>query len=72
MKNESTWSRIFDVVNVIFFILVSITFLYPVLYIISISLSEAKAITEGRVFAWPVGFNIDAYRYIFKDNSTLN
>ena len=72
MKNESKWSRIFDVFNVLFFIAVSITFLYPVLYIISISLSEAKAITEGRVFAWPVGFNVDAYHYIFRDNSTIN
>ena len=72
MKNESKWSRIFDVFNVLFFIAVSITFLYPVLYIISISLSKAKAITEGRVFAWPVGFNVDAYHYIFRDNSTIN
>ena len=72
MKNETIWSRIFDIFNVIFFILISITFLYPVLYIISISLSEAKAITEGQVFAWPVGFNVDAYQYIFKDNSTIN
>lgn len=72
MKNETVYSRIFDVINVIFFALLSITFLYPVFYIVSVSLSEAKAITEGRVFAWPVGFNIDAYRYIFKDNTTMN
>lgn len=72
MKNETVWSRIFDVFNVIFFVLISITFLYPVLYIISVSLSEAKAITEGRVFAWPVGFNVEAYQYIFKDSTTIN
>jgi ABC-type glycerol-3-phosphate transport system permease component len=63
MKNETVYSRIFDVINVIFFALLSITFLYPVFYIVSVSLSEAKAITEGRVFAWPVGFNFRRIRY---------
>jgi len=72
MKNETIYSRIFDVFNVIFFAFLSITFLYPVLYIVSVSLSEAKAITEGRVFAWPVGWNLEAYQYIFKDNTTIN
>lgn len=72
MKNETIYSRIFDVFNVIFFAVLSITFLYPVLYIISVSLSEAKAITEGRVFAWPIGWNLEAYQYIFKDNTTIN
>ena len=71
MKNESTWSRIFDVFNVIFFILISISFLYPVFYIIALSLSEAKAITEGQVFIFPVGFNVEAYQYVFRDDTTV-
>ena len=72
MKNESVYSRIFDVVNVIFFALLSITFLYPILYIIAISFSEPRAIIEGRVFAWPVGFTTSAYKFIFRNSATTN
>lgn len=71
MKNETKWSRLFDVFNVIFFTLLSIAFLYPVVYIISLSLSEAKAITEGQVFLYPVGFNTEAYKYVFRDDTTM-
>lgn len=71
MKNETKWSRLFDVFNVIFFTLLSVAFLYPVVYIISLSLSEAKAITEGQVFLYPVGFNVEAYKYVFRDDTTV-
>ncbi|MGI5900279.1 MAG: carbohydrate ABC transporter permease [Christensenellales bacterium] len=72
MKNESIASRIFDVFNVVFFALLSITFLYPILYIIAISFSEPRAIIEGRVYALPVGFTTSAYKFIFRNSATTN
>jgi len=72
MKNETTASRIFDVCNVIFLSLLSLTFLYPIFYIISLSLSSPSAIITGRVYVWPVDFNVSAYRHIFKDSSIVN
>jgi len=72
MRNESVASRIFDVFNVIFLTLLSLTFLYPIFYIISLSLSSPTAIITGRVYFWPVDFNVSAYKHIFKDNSIIN
>ena len=72
MRNESIYSRIFDVVNIAFLCLLSLTFLYPVCYVISLSLSSPSAIITGRVFFYPVDINISAYRHIFKDASIMN
>ena len=45
----------------VFFVIVSIIAIIPILRVISISLSNKDAILQGRVFVWPIGFNTDAY-----------
>jgi putative aldouronate transport system permease protein len=71
MKNESKASRIFDIFNYTFLFLLSLTFLYPVFFVISTSLSSAQAIITGRVFFYPVEFTTSAYEYTFKDVSIV-
>ncbi|MBQ8082243.1 MAG: carbohydrate ABC transporter permease [Clostridia bacterium] len=38
----------------------------PFLYIIAMSFSSSVAITNNRVFLWPVDFNIEAYRSVYE------
>ncbi|MDR0583427.1 MAG: carbohydrate ABC transporter permease [Treponema sp.] len=71
MKNESAASRIFDACNYTFLFLLSLTFLYPVFFVISTSLSSAQAIVTGKVFFLPVDFTLSAYEYTFKDASII-
>jgi putative aldouronate transport system permease protein len=72
MKNESSASRIFDVFNIVFLCFLSMTFLYPVFYVVSTSLSSPTAIITGRVYFYPVGFTTSAYRHIFRDTSIIS
>lgn len=69
---KSKGSKIFDAVNVVIMVLLSAMFLYPVVYIISLSLSSSTAIIEGRVLLFPVEFSTAAYKLLFKDNSIIN
>jgi putative aldouronate transport system permease protein len=71
MKNKSIASGIFDVINWIFLVFMSITWLYPVFYVVSTSLSSPSAIILGRVYAVPVEFTTQAYQHLFKDNSII-
>lgn len=41
--------------------------LFPMIYIVSISFSDTGAVSRGEVVLLPVEFNIDAYKYVFKD-----
>ena len=46
-------------------IIVVVACTIPFLYIIAMSFSSSVAITNNRVYLWPVDFNIEAYRSVF-------
>ncbi len=52
--------------------LICVAFIYPFIYIVALSLSDANNILKGSVFLYPKGFNISAYRAIFNDRSIIN
>ncbi|RXZ80450.1 carbohydrate ABC transporter permease [Paenibacillaceae bacterium] len=67
MRRESLGSRVFDVFNIIIMLLILIAVLYPMLNIISISMSDSRSVSGGSITIWPQGFNLQAYVDIFKD-----
>ncbi|EGL15952.1 MULTISPECIES: carbohydrate ABC transporter permease [Paenibacillus] len=58
---------LFDLMNVIILSLVAAATVYPVLYIIAISFSDSAYIVQNKVFLWPRGFNLDAYKEILQN-----
>ncbi|GGG19482.1 carbohydrate ABC transporter permease [Paenibacillus abyssi] len=59
---------LFSIVNTILLTFIAIATVYPVLYIIAISFSDTASIVQGKVFLWPLGFNIDAYVQILSED----
>ncbi|CAG7638192.1 carbohydrate ABC transporter permease [Paenibacillus allorhizosphaerae] len=59
--------RLFSVINYAVLILFTVTVLYPLVYIVSASFSDASAVAQGRVWLWPVGFTLDGYDAVFKN-----
>lgn len=57
----------FDAFNTVFMILMMIVMIYPLLNVLSTSLSTASEITAGNVSWYPRGFNLVGYRYIIED-----
>ena len=47
-------------------ILLSVTVLYPIIYVISSSFSSGAAVSTGQVILWPVDFSIEGYRRVFQ------
>ena len=45
--------------------------IYPLIYVLSASLSEPINILNGRVWFFPVGFSLDAYRRVFSSSNIL-
>jgi len=77
MMNYRSPSRIvFEACNIIFMILFSASILIPFFNVLAISVSDAKAVREGAVGLWPVGFQLDAYKHLIGNSlfmrSTLN
>lgn len=70
MRIRKTLSRrIFEVFNVLFMIFMMVVTLYPVLYVIFASFSDADELTRlGNQFLWhPLGFSLSAYKTTFKN-----
>lgn len=62
---EPRIDRGFHVINYCILALFALSVVYPLVYVVSSSLSSAEAISSGAVKVLPVGFNVDAYQTIF-------
>lgn len=62
-KKLNGWTM-FDVVVIVIAIAVCVVTLYPLLYVISCSISDPKMVLAGKVVLLPVGFSLDAYELV--------
>lgn len=59
--------RVFDVVVYLFVILVVVITLYPLLYVLSMAISDPVAAVQGKVWLLPVGFDLSAIKIVLND-----
>lgn len=64
---ESLGSRVFDVFNVFFMLLVAFIMIYPLYWVLITTVSDPVYLSKNTVKLWPVGFHLDAYRFVGKD-----
>ncbi len=55
----------FDIINNIFLAFCFLVVLYPLVYIVSSSFSNARAVMAHKVWLWPVDFDLTAYKSVF-------
>ena len=60
--------RAFQVINTIIMIFVIFITLYPFVYLVAHSFSSDAAASAGKVTFYPIGFNVNTYKYILRDN----
>ncbi|MDA3731323.1 carbohydrate ABC transporter permease [Niameybacter massiliensis] len=64
-RYKSKSNTIMDTVIYIIMGLVLLICIIPFLYMLTLSISDPKAIVNNQVKLWPVGFNLEAYKQIF-------
>ena len=68
---ESFSDKVFLGIVYVFLILVVLIVLYPLIYIVSSSLSSPLAVSSGKVWLWPVDFSLKGYKAIFNNSQVL-
>ncbi|BCG57051.1 carbohydrate ABC transporter permease [Paenibacillus sp. URB8-2] len=63
--------RVFSVINFLFMALVICGVMLPFLHLLAVSFSDSPANTSGKVKFLPIGFNVEAYKFIFQHPSIL-
>jgi len=65
VKREPMEDRIFNVVNILVTIIGIIIYVYPLIFIVSASISEPIEVSSGRMWLFPKKLNFEGYRLIF-------
>lgn len=65
---DTRGDKIFNGITYVFFAVFFIIELYPLIYVLSASISDPQAVSTGEMFLWPVGINFDGYRQTFAYN----
>lgn len=55
---------LFDVTNICVLFVVSLICVFPFVHLLVVSLSNGTHVVAGRVVLWPMGLNIETYKYI--------
>lgn len=69
---ESLGSRIFDIFNVAFMILVGLVLIFPYLNVLAKAFNDAADSAHGGITFYPRVFTIENFKTIFSDSTTIN
>ncbi|NGP46513.1 carbohydrate ABC transporter permease [Bacillaceae bacterium SIJ1] len=68
---ESASDRVFLIIVYTILSIVALSILYPLIYIVSSSLSSPLAVTSGRVWLWPVEFSLEGYQAVLGSSKVV-
>ncbi|SDS51329.1 carbohydrate ABC transporter membrane protein 2, CUT1 family [Paenibacillaceae bacterium GAS479] len=72
IRETSAASKLFDIMLIIFLVVISLLCILPIWYTLMVSLSQKSAAAAGIVSVWPIGFNFNSYKEIMKDAVFFN
>ncbi|PQP90212.1 carbohydrate ABC transporter permease, partial [Paenibacillus sp. AR247] len=72
MLIESKGDRIFNFINYVILILVTLVVLYPLVFVLSASLSDPQTVLRGEMLLWPKGINLNSYEKIFQNKDIIS
>lgn len=71
MIDRSFGDRIFNLINYTLLTLLTLIVLYPLVFVLSASISNPEHVLRGEMWLIPKGFNLDAYTKIFQNKDIL-
>ena len=69
---ESKGDRAFTLFNYIFLTIVAVIVLYPLIFVLSASLSNPEYVISGEIWLWPKEFTVEAYQKVFQNPDIMN
>jgi len=70
-KRKTKGEILFDAVNIFFLSIILLIIVYPLIYVLSASFSDAQQVVAGNVRLFPVDFTFESYKAVFKNQNIL-
>lgn len=65
---ETATDKVFNIINHIFLLLALIITLYPLIYVLSASISDPAKVSTGQMWLFPMGITFEGYERVFKNS----
>ncbi|WP_182200200.1 carbohydrate ABC transporter permease [Paraliobacillus salinarum] len=69
MSRFTLSDKAFDRLNLIFVLLVTLIIIYPLIFVISASISDPQAVNSGEMWLWPVDITFDGFVRVFQNEA---
>ncbi|GIO27087.1 carbohydrate ABC transporter permease [Ornithinibacillus bavariensis] len=69
MSRFSLSDRAFERINFFFVLIITIIILYPLIFVISASISDPQAVNSGKMWLWPVDITFDGFVRVFQNKA---
>lgn len=64
---ETGGDKVFNIVNLVLLTIILIVTLYPLIFVISASISNPEIVSAGKMYGWPVDISWDGYQKVFSN-----
>lgn len=68
---DTAGDRMFYRVNAILLMLLTLSVLYPIIYVLANSFSSPAAVSSGKVYLWPLDPSVEGYRRVLENPNIL-
>lgn len=68
-KNISMSDKTFNAFNNLFVFLITLVIVYPLIFVVSASISDPGAVSTGKMWLWPVDITWDGFNRVFNNTS---
>ena len=69
---DTAGDRMFYRVNAILLMLLTLSVLYPIIYVLANSFSSPAAVSSGKVYLWPLDPSVEGYRRVLENPNILS
>lgn len=69
MKRFSLSDKSFDRINITLVSVITLIIVYPLIYVISASISDPDAVNSGAMWLWPVDITLEGYKMVFNNDA---
>lgn len=69
MEKRGLSEKTFDRLNILFVVIIVLMITYPVIFIISASISDPAAVNTGKMWLWPVDITFDGFRKVLQNEA---
>jgi len=67
MKNHGLSDKAFERINNTLVLMIVIVILYPLVFVVSASISDPSAVNSGKMWLWPVDITLEGFRKVFEN-----